>query len=104
MADRALEFSKVIAGHNVHGYWHIYYKRYFVGTISPAGEHWRVRHLDVDVGAFDSVGEAQRAVAEWYYGPDLEPSAIQLPSNETDGSVKIANVTASAIHGCPDAA
>jgi hypothetical protein len=70
MPDRALEFSKVIAGHNVRGYWHIYYNRYFVGTINPAGERWRVRHLDVDVGAFGLIGEAQQAVAEWYYGTD----------------------------------
>jgi hypothetical protein len=76
MPDRALEFSKVIAGYNVRGYWHIYYRRYFVGTIRPAGddESWRVTHLDVDMGRFDSIDEATRAVEEWYYGCCASPT------------------------------
>jgi hypothetical protein len=70
MSDCALEFANVIAaGDDTRPHWHIYYSGYYVGIILPAAHSWHVWFKEIDLGAFDSLEDAQRAVAEWYYGP-----------------------------------
>jgi len=68
--DRLLRFSSVAAGGSSH--WHIYYGRFFVGTINRSFGGWCARHLEVKLGEFAELEEAKRAVAAWYYGPDAE--------------------------------
>ena len=68
--DRLLRFSSVVAGGN--GHWHIYYGRYYVGSINGSCGRWCVRHLECRLGDFAGLEDAKRAVAEWYYGPGAE--------------------------------
>ena len=68
--DRLLSFSSVAAGGNSH--WHIYYGRYYVGSIHGSSGSWSVRHLELLLGDFAELEEAKRAVAEWYYGPQTD--------------------------------
>ncbi len=68
MADRLLNFSPLHAGSALVS-WHIYYGAYYVGIINPAGERWRVWMHGLQLGEFDVLNDAKRAVAEWYYGP-----------------------------------
>jgi hypothetical protein len=70
---RALEFGHVIAGHDNRGYWHVYYRRYYVGTLTPTeDDRWAANLHDIDLGRFASLQAAQRAVAQEFYGPDAE--------------------------------
>lgn len=73
MADRALEFGHVLAGHDNRGYYHVYYRRHYVGTLTPtSADDWAACLHDVDLGRFASLREAQRAVAREFYGPEAE--------------------------------
>ena len=65
--DRLLAFSSVAAGGDSH--WHIYYGRYYVGTITRSYGAWCAWHLGLLLGTFATLEDAKRAVAEWYYGP-----------------------------------
>ncbi len=70
MPDRLLEFSSVAAGGSE--YWHVYYNRYYVGRILGAPGNWSVWHVELLLGDFAELEDAKRAVAEWYYGPDVD--------------------------------
>lgn len=73
MACRALEFGHVLAGQDNRGYYHVYYRNYYVGTLTPTCEDlWAACLHDVDLGRFASLREAQLAVAREFYGPDAQ--------------------------------
>jgi hypothetical protein len=80
-ADRLLKFSAVAAGGS--GHWHIYYGRYYVGSIHRASGPWCVWHHGIHLGDFAELDGAKKVVAEWYYGPT---------SAAEDGRDAVANI------------
>ena len=71
MPDPLLKLSSVNAG-AARASWHVYYGANYVGIINLAGERWRVWLHELQLGEFDALNGAKRAVAEWYYGPGAE--------------------------------
>lgn len=73
MPARALEFGHVVAGHDRRGYYHVYYRRYYIGTLTALTDGgWAASVHDIDLGRFASLEAAQRAVAQEFYGPEAE--------------------------------
>lgn len=70
MPDCLLNLTSVsTAGDYVRACWHVYYGKFYVGIIRPyAGDAWRVWLHGVTLGEYESLDEAKRAVAQWYYG------------------------------------